>query len=169
VAAATTSLASKVVSQHSETLAPLAVDAVLEVTDAATATTVDLSSIKVVKALGGTVEDTELVRGLVFDKKASHTAGAPTRMANAKIGVVQFCLSAPKTDMDSTVVVSDHKAMDRILDEERRHIVAMCKKIRASGCNAVFIQKSILRDAVNDLALHYLSRLKILVVKDIER
>jgi chaperonin GroEL (HSP60 family) len=33
----------------------------------------------------------------------------------------------------------------------------------------VFSQKSILRDAVSDLALHYLAKLKILLVKDIER
>lgn len=31
------------------------------------------------------------------------------------------------------------------------------------------IQKSILRDAVNDLALHFLSKLNIMVIKDIER
>ena len=45
----------------------------------------------------------------------------------------------------------------------------MCKKIKKSGCNVVLIQKSILRDAVNELSLHFLSKLKILVVKDIER
>lgn len=33
----------------------------------------------------------------------------------------------------------------------------------------LLIQKSILRDAVNDLALHFLSKLNIMVVKDIER
>lgn len=31
------------------------------------------------------------------------------------------------------------------------------------------IQKSILRDAVSDLALHFLDKIKVLVVKDIER
>jgi len=46
--------------------------------------------------VGGTVDDTELVRGLVFDKGAKKTAGGPTRVADAKIGLVQFCLSAPK-------------------------------------------------------------------------
>jgi len=45
----------------------------------------------------------------------------------------------------------------------------MCKKIKKTGCNALLIQKSILRDAVNDLSLHFLSKLKILVIKDIER
>ena len=33
----------------------------------------------------------------------------------------------------------------------------------------LLIQKSILRDAVNELSLHFLSRLKILAIKDIER
>jgi len=45
----------------------------------------------------------------------------------------------------------------------------MCKKIKKSNCNVLLIQKSILRDAVNELALHFLSKLKILVIKDIER
>jgi T-complex protein 1 subunit delta len=50
IKAATTSLASKVVSQASEELAPLAVDAVLSVINPATATNVDLTSVRVVKA-----------------------------------------------------------------------------------------------------------------------
>jgi T-complex protein 1 subunit delta len=45
----------------------------------------------------------------------------------------------------------------------------MVKKIKKSGCNVLLIQKSILRDAVNDLSLHFLAKLKIMVVKDIER
>merc|ERR1719473_1598052 len=45
----------------------------------------------------------------------------------------------------------------------------MCKKIQKSGCNVLLIQKSILRDAVNELSLHFLAKMKILVVKDIER
>jgi len=45
----------------------------------------------------------------------------------------------------------------------------MCKKIAASGCNVLLIQKSILRDATNDLVIHFLTKLKILVVKDVER
>lgn len=59
--------------------------------------------------------------------------------------------------------------MDRILKEERNYILSMIKKIKATGCNVLLIQKSILRDAVTDLSLHYLAKAKILVVKDVER
>jgi chaperonin GroEL (HSP60 family) len=59
--------------------------------------------------------------------------------------------------------------MDKILKEERTYLLNMCKKIKKTGCNVLLIQKSILRDAVNDLSLHFLSKLKILAIKDIER
>ena len=59
---------------------------------------------------------------------------------------------------------------DRILREERKYILnMMCKKIKKSGCNVLLIQKSILRDGYNDLALHFLAKLDIMVVTDVER
>ena len=131
IKAAQTSLASKVVSQNSEDLAPLAVDAVLSIIDPATAVNADLNNVRIVKALGGTIDETELVAGLVFTNKASHVGGAPTRIANAKIGLAQFCFTAPKTDIENQVVVSEYAQMDRLLKEERRYILDMCKKVRA--------------------------------------
>jgi T-complex protein 1 subunit delta len=71
--------------------------------------------------------------------------------------------------MENQIVVNDYRQMDRILKEERTYLLNMCKKIKKSGCNVLLIQKSILRDAVNDLSLHFLSKLKILTIKDIER
>ena len=169
VKAASTSLNSKVISNNATLLAPLAVDAMLSVIDPNTASNIDLNDIKVVKRLGGTIDDTELVNGMVFTLKASRAAGGPTKVANAKIALVQFCLSAPKTDIEQNVVVSDYSQMDRILKEERKYILDLCKKIQKSGCNVLLVQKSILRDAVNELSLHFLAKMKILVVTDIER
>jgi T-complex protein 1 subunit delta len=67
------------------------------------------------------------------------------------------------------VVVSDYAAMDRILREERKYILNMCKAIKKSGANVLLIQKSILRDAYNELSLHFLAKMGILVLTDIER
>ena len=165
-----TCLSSKVVSQNSDILAPMAVDAVMKIIDKDTATNVDLNNIRVSMKIGGTVDDSELIDGLCFtNNKVSHFAGGPGRITDAKIGVIQFCLSAPKTDLENNVVVHDYTAMDRILKEERKYIVGLVKKIVATGCNVLFIQKSILRDAVNDLALHFLAKKNIMVIKDIDR
>ncbi|KAF3673805.1 T-complex protein 1 subunit delta [Capsicum annuum] len=169
VKSASTALNSKVVSQYSTLLAPLAVDSVLSVVDPENPEIVDLRDIRVVKKLGGTVDDTELVKGLVFDKKVSHASGGLTRVEKAKIGVIQFQISPPKTDIEQSIVVSDYTQMDRILKEERNYILGMIKKIKATGCNVLLIQKSILRDAVTELSLHYLSKAKIMVIKDVER
>lgn len=166
---ASTSLNSKVVSANAAVLAPIAVDAMLRIIDPATSTNVDLRDVAIVKKLGGTIDDTELVDGLVFTQKAVKVAGGPTRVANAKIGLIQFCLSPPKTDIDQSVIVSDYAQMDRILKEERKYMLDMCKQIAKTGCNVLLVQKSILRDAVTDLSLHFLAKLKILVVTDIER
>jgi T-complex protein 1 subunit delta len=169
IQSAVTSLNSKVVSDNSDLLAPLAVDAVMKIIDPAVQNNVDLDDIKIVKKLGGTVQDTEMVDGIVFDSSVSHTAGGPSRVKNAKIALIQFCLSAPKTDMESSVVVDDYQQIDRILKEERKYILRLIKPIIKSGCNVLLIQKSILRDAVNDLALYYLAKKKVMVIKDIER
>lgn len=164
---ASTSLNSKVVSQYSGTIAPMVVDAVLKVQHDGNC---DLRDIKIVKKIGGTIEDTELVDGVVFDRKVSHMVqGGTDRVESAKIAMVQFCLSPPKTDLDNQVIVSDYAQMDRVLKEERQYILSICKKIKKSGCNVLLIQKSILREAVNDLALHFLAKMKIMVVRDIER
>lgn len=103
----------------------MTVDAILRVIDPGVATNVDLRDIKVITKLGwalelilrafyqwcgivyrGTVEDTELVDGLVLDLKASHVAGGVTRVEKAKIGLIQFCISPPKTDVNAQQIVS---------------------------------------------------------------
>jgi T-complex protein 1 subunit delta len=89
IRAASTSLNSKVVSQYSSLLAPIAVDCVLRVLDPARPDSVDLRDVKIVKRLGGTVDDTTIVDGMVFDHKTSKAAGGPTRVENAKIALIQ--------------------------------------------------------------------------------
>eukprot|EP00030_Apusomonadida_sp_AF-17_P006112 a677667_92.p1 GENE.a677667_92~~a677667_92.p1 ORF type:complete len:547 (-),score=308.76 a677667_92:27-1628(-) len=170
IGAAITSLSSKVVSQYSPLLAPIAVDAVLSVIDVAKAVSVDLREVRVVKLHGGTVDDTELVNGIVFTRlRARGKAGGPQSVRDAKIALIQFQLSPPKTDMENHVIVSSHTQMDRIIAQEKKYIVDMVKKIKASGANVLLVQKSILRDAVSDLALHYLAKTGILVITDVER
>lgn len=126
----------------------------------------DLKDVKVISKFGGTLEDTHLVEGMVFDKKASKAANGLSRVQNAKIALIQFCISPPKTDIENNVIVSDYQQMDRLLKEERNYILQMIKKIRNAGVNVLLIQKSILRDAVTDLALHYLvtTRLKVYAI-----
>lgn len=189
IQAADTSLNSKVVSQYKALLAPIAVDAVLRVRTEPTRATppaptdalfgsgtaappsfVDLKNVRMVKKLGGTIDDTCMVDGLILTQAAARGGtSSVTKVANAKVALIQFCLSPPKTDVENSVIVQDYAAMDRILREERQYILKMCKKIKATGCNVLLVQKSILRDATTDLSLHFLGKMKIMCVTDIER
>ena len=63
--------------------------------------------------MGGTVDDSEYVDGMVFDHKPAKSAGGPTRVENAKIALVQFCISPPKTDLENNVIINDYAQMDR--------------------------------------------------------
>ncbi|KAI1720056.1 TCP-1/cpn60 chaperonin family domain-containing protein [Ditylenchus destructor] len=165
---ATTSLNSKVVSQHSWLLAPMAVNAVKSIIDPENDRNVNLKMIKIVKKLGETVEESELINGALIEQK-SMGHGGPSRVEKAKIGLIQFQISPPKTNMENQVVISDYAQMDRALKEERSYILDLCKQIKKAGCNVLLIQKSILRDAVTDIALHFFAKMKIMVIKDIER
>ncbi|KAL7662773.1 T-complex protein 1 subunit delta [[Candida] zeylanoides] len=177
VRAASTSLSSKIVSQHSSLLSPLAVESVLKVatvgensaSDKVMRANVDLNDIRLIKKVGGTIDETELVDGVVLTQTVVKSAGGPVRVDKARIALVQFQISPPKPDMENNVVVNDYRQMDKILKEERAYLLNICKRIKKSKCNVLLIQKSILRDAVNDLALHFLSKLNIMVIKDIER
>ena len=122
------------------------------------------------KRVGGTIDDTVLVDGLVLPRNSNHSAGgAVSSVKGAKILLIQFCLSPPKTNIEQSIVISDYSAMDRILRQEKKYILDLIRQIKKTGCNVLLIQKSILRDAVNELALHYLARSKIMVITDIER
>jgi hypothetical protein len=46
----------------------------------------------------GTIEETKLIDGLILDQKTIDF-GAPIRIEKAKIGLIQFCISPPKTDV----------------------------------------------------------------------
>ena len=97
--AANTSLSSKIVSQYANLLGPMAVNAVTKTIDLKTADNVDLRNIRVVKKVGGTIEDSELVDGLVLTQPVLKNAGGPVRIEKAKIALIQFQLSPPKPDV----------------------------------------------------------------------
>lgn len=85
-------------SQYSSVLAPIAVTAVTRLVTS-TSSNVDLRDIRIVKKVGGTIDDTELVDGLALNQPVVGSAGGPIRMEKAKIAIVQFQLSSPKPDV----------------------------------------------------------------------
>jgi len=77
-------------------------------------TNVDLKNIAVKTKLGGTINDIELFKGIIFPHKSVKIPGG-SEVKTPKVALLQFCLSSPKTNMDNNIVVKDYNQIDKIL------------------------------------------------------
>jgi thermosome len=161
---AKTSMSSKFVSTHKDTLAKIVVDAVLSIAkDIPKGELLDIDNIPRQKQVGMRVEETELVKGLVLDKEVVH-AGMPKRVEGAKIALIESALEVSKTEFDAKISISKPSAMQSFLDEEERMLTSMVDKIVEAGANVVIAQKGI-----DDVVQHHLAKHGIMAVRRIKK
>ena len=160
---ATTSMESKLISEDSDVLSKVVVDAILNVvTKKGETYSVDLDNIKVEKKTGASIQDTQVVKGIVLDKEIVHS-GMPTRIEHAKIALLNTALEIEKTEMSSEIRISDPTQMQMFLEEENRMLKAMVDRLHDIGCNVLICQKGI-----DDIAQHYLAKYGILAVRRVK-
>ncbi len=159
-----TSMASKLVIEAKDFLAPIAVDSILQIAEKTErGIKADIENVKVEKKEGGSINDTQLVRGVIIDKEVVHPE-MPTRIKGAKIALVNASMEVEKTEMDAEIRISDPEQMKAFLDEETRMLKGFAEKIKEIGANAVFCQKGI-----DDKVQHYLAKSNILAVRRIKK
>ena len=159
----TTSMQSKLVSEDSDKLTPLVVDAVLNiVTKKGEDYAVDLDNLKVEKKAGGSIQDTQLIGGIVLDKEIVHS-GMPTRIDKARIALLNTALEIEKTEVSSEIRITDPTQMQMFLEEENRMLKDMVDRLHDVGASVVICQKGI-----DDIAQHYLSKNGILAVRRVK-
>jgi len=160
---ALTTLASKIVAEESPYIADLVIDAVLTVAEKKDGKyKVDVDNIKVEKKAGGSLHDTQLIRGIVLDKEVVH-GGMPKRVEKAKIALINAPLEIEKTEFDAKIRISSPEQMKLFLEEENRMLKSMVDKIASTGANVVICQKGI-----DDMAQHYLAKAGILAVRRVK-
>jgi len=159
---ATTSMGTKNVSGAKDYLAKIAVEAALQVKETREGKTkVDVDLVKVLKKHGKSIEETELVKGIVIDKEIAHPQ-MPKRTQGAKIALLNAKLEIEKTEFDAKININNPDQMKLFLDEEERMLREMVDKTSESGANFVFCEKSI-----DDIALHFLSKKGISAIKNV--
>ena len=160
---ATTSMQSKLISEDSDILSKIVVDAILRVaTKKAETYSVDLENIKVEKKAGGSITDTQIIKGIVLDKEVVHS-GMPTKIENAKIALLNSALEIEKTEMSSEIRITDPTQMQMFLEEENRMLKTMVDKLHNVGVNVLICQKGI-----DDIAQHYLAKYGIMAVRRVK-
>jgi thermosome len=159
---AATSMATKDIAAEKEFFAKLTVKAVEQIKEERDGKVkADIDLIKVVKKHGKSVEETELVEGVVIDKEISHSQ-MPKQVHNAKIALLNQKLEIEKTEFDAKINIENPEQMHMFLDEEERMLREMADQIAGSGANVIFCEKGI-----DDIALHFLAKKGILAAKNL--
>jgi thermosome len=158
---AMTSLTGKGAGVAKELLSDLAVEAMKTIAEKGIKR-VDMDHIKLEKKMGGSSEDTKLIKGMVIDKERVHP-GMPKTVKNAKIALINAALEIEKTEVDAKIEITAPEQLKSFLEEEERMLKEMVDKVATSGANVLFCQKGI-----DDLAQHYLAKKGIVAVRRIK-
>ncbi|HLC51476.1 MAG TPA: thermosome subunit beta, partial [archaeon] len=161
---AITAMTGKAAEKASDHLAAISVEAVRSVVDKSDGKiSVDTDNIKIEKKSGGSIEDTELIKGIIIDKDVVHP-GMPKSVRNAKIILLDSSLEIEKTETDAQIQISSPDQLQNFLEQEDKILKSMVDKVVASGCNVLLCQKGI-----DDVAQHYLAKNKILATRRVKK
>ena len=117
----------------------------------------NVDNIRVVKIMGGSLEQSKVVKGMVFGREPD---GSIKKAKNAKVGVFSCPIDTSQTETKGTVLLHNAKEMMDFTKGEESQLETIIKELHDSGLRVV-----VAGSTVGELALHYLNRFGILVVK----
>ncbi|MFB6245039.1 MAG: thermosome subunit alpha [Candidatus Nanohaloarchaea archaeon] len=157
---AMTAMTGKSAEASREYLAKICVSAVEQVAEERDGEIViDRDQIKVEKNQGASVEETELVQGVVLDKEKVHS-NMPETVADADIALVKSPIEVKETETDAEISISDPSQMQNFVEQEEEQLKDMVQSIADTGADVVLCQKGI-----DDIAQHYLAKEGIFAVR----
>ena len=161
---ATTSMRSKTVSSAREHFGNIVIDAIKQIVEERDGETIaDVDNVQIVKKEGKSLDETELVRGIIIDKEVVHDE-MPKKIQGAKIALVDAPLEVKKTEFDAEIRIRSPDAIQSFLDQEADMLKNMVDKVKNSGANVLFAQKGI-----DDVAQHFLAKASILAARRVKK
>lgn len=124
---------------------------------------VDRNSVSIEKKVGGRIENTELIHGILIDKEKLST-GMPHQVSNAKIALIDSALEIKNTEIDAKISITEPKHLQAFLDMEEQMLRKMVEHIVSTGASVLFCQKGI-----DDLAQHYLSKAGVFACRRVKK
>jgi thermosome len=159
---AITSLSSKAINVADNHFAKLIVDAVKQVAEEVNGKyKANIDLIKIVKKHGKSLDETELVKGMVIDKEVA-SSQMPKLIDGAKIALLNEKMEIEKTEFDAKINIESPDQMQLFLNEEERMLKEMVNAVTKAGANVVFCEKGI-----DDMALHFLAKAGVFAVKSV--
>jgi T-complex protein 1 subunit epsilon len=149
---AKTTLNSKILQPYKEQMARIAVQAVMNVADLER-NDVNFDMIRLEGKTGGSLEDTQLVSGIVLDKEFSHPQ-MPTEIKDVKLCILTCPLEPPKPKTKHKLEINSAEAYEQLYKQEQDYFKDMIQKIKDSGANLVICQWGF-DDEANHLLLQH--------------
>lgn len=135
---AMTTLGSKIINRCHRQMAEIAVDAVMAVADLESKD-VNFELIKVEGKVGGKLEDTMLVKGVVVDKDFSHPQ-MPKELKDVKMAILTCPFEPPKPKTKHKLEVTTVEEYKALHSYEQEQFVQMVDKVKAAGANLAICQ-----------------------------
>jgi T-complex protein 1 subunit theta len=139
-----------------DTLAELVAEAVLAVLPK-NPLNFNVDNVRVVKIMGGSLEQSKVVKGMVFGREPD---GIVKQARKAKVGVFSCPIDISQTETKGTVLLKNAQEMVDFTKGEEERLEAAIKELYDSGLRVL-----VAGSTVGDLAMHYLNRFNILVIK----
>ncbi|KAI0644997.1 T-complex protein 1 [Trametes meyenii] len=117
----------------------------------------NVDNVRVVKIMGGSLSGSKVVRGMVFGREPE---GIIKKIKKAKVAVFTCALDIAQTETKGTVLIKSADEMLNFTRGEETHMEKIFQEIADSGVKVI-----IAGTAVGELALHYLNRMGIAVLK----
>eukprot|EP00929_Paragymnodinium_shiwhaense_P042539 TRINITY_DN219_c0_g2_i1.p1 TRINITY_DN219_c0_g2~~TRINITY_DN219_c0_g2_i1.p1 ORF type:complete len:544 (+),score=173.53 TRINITY_DN219_c0_g2_i1:89-1720(+) len=136
--AACTALGSKVVSGRKDQLAAICVDAVLAVANMGR-NDVNFDLIKLEGKVGGKLEDTQLIRGIIVDKDFSHPQ-MPKTLKDVKMAILTCPFEPPKPKTKHKLDIRSAEDYKKLYEHEQQYFRDQIKHIKASGATLAICQ-----------------------------
>jgi len=135
---ARTTLGSKIVNRCHDKFAQMAVDSVLAVADLETKD-VNFELIKMLTKVGGKLDDTELIHGVVIDKDFSHPQ-MPKEVKDVKCAILTCPFEPPKPKTKHKLDVTCVEDYKQLQTYEREKFEEMIKQVKDTGANLAICQ-----------------------------
>jgi len=123
--------------------------------------TINTSNIKIQKKVGKSVDDSELIQGIIIDKERV-SLNMPFKVNSAKIALISNAFEIEKTEVEAKINISSPEQLSLFLDQEEKMLRDKVDKVINSGANVVFCQRGI-----DDLAVHFLAKKGLFAVKNL--
>ncbi len=161
---AQTALTGKGVEFSKEKLSDLVVSAVKSIVKKENGKSrVNIKDISIERRGEGSVEDSELVAGIILDKTRTHQS-MPSRVENAKIAILATPIEVRKAETKSEIAIDAPGQTRMFLEQEERQVREAAEKVIKGGANVVFCQKG-----VDDLARYFLAKAGIFVTHRVKK